>query len=480
MKRFWKLWLAAAAVILLITPLALAEEFGAPPETECRHLHEVTYRDEYVHGPQCADCGKMIWTTPHYAVCSALGTCLDCGAPYSGSEVKHDALAWESEENRHRLVCKGCGTVCDDWSPHRALCGDNHVCAACRKEMDFNDSEILHSLTKWMRANAETHHKICLKCGGVMEVGAHTRMCDGNMCIDCVGEYTGGNVQHLPGNDGLCVLCGASSGGDADGSDSFESADGSGSTDSADDTSSAESTDDASSTDSTDDSASFESTDDAGSTGSAEDTPSSGSAGSTAPSGNAGSVPSSAAKPAASRPRAKPAAPIPEAVVVPMPAFYEDGMPRALISAPRTGRVTLRETASADGKALKQFMDGTVVIVLGTSGAYTQVSVNDMTGYVLTGALEMLDMGRRPLGEGVLVYPAKGGSRVSVRSDASIKALKIGAWPTGTEAVVWSVSDNGQWYEIEHENVRVWVHADYLTVTRVYDQTVRAADAAEA
>lgn len=467
MKRFWKIGLAAAAVMLLITSMALAEENGAPPEAECRHLHEVTYRDEYVHGPQCADCGMLFGTTPHYAVCSALGRCLDCGAPYSGSEVKHDALAWESEENRHRLVCKGCGTVCDDWSPHRALCGDNHVCAACRKEMAFSDSEILHSLTKWMRADAGTHHKICLTCGGVMALGEHRRMCGGNMCIDCVGEYTGGNIQHLPGDDGLCVLCGASSGGVADGS---------GPADSADDSASSEGTDDSGSAESADDSASFEGTDDPGPADSPDDPGPADSAGDAAPSGNAGSAASSAAKPAASRPSAKPAASAPEAVVVPMPAFYEDGMPRALISAPRTGRATLRETASADGKALQQFMDGTVVIVLGTSGAYTQVSVNDRNGYVLTGALEMLDMGQRPLGEGMLA----GGGKVSVRSAASTKALKIAAWPTGTEAVVWSVSDNGQWYEIEHENARVWVHADYLTVTRVYDQTVRAADAAEA
>lgn len=450
MKRFWKIWFAAVVMISLMAALAQAEESSAPSEEACRHENRISYTNETSHGEKCADCGEVMTDFMHVAVCTAPNKCMDCGAPFSTNDIRHDALVWENDDARHRLVCTSCGTVCADWEEHHALCEDPHVCASCRIRKDFSGSSVLHSLLPWTKADAETHVRSCRTCGDVI-VGPenHTRMCDGNLCLVCYGEYTGGNVQHNPGSNGVCTVCGSgSTGGNGDSG----------------------------------------STGDAGDSGSSENNGSSGSNGNNGGSGSSGNTGSSGSSknPGGSSTSAKKTDPFRSGAAtgvqtVAGPAFYEDGLPRAIISAPRSGKASVRETASDNGKVLDRLMDGTVVTVLGESGKYTQVSVEEVTGYVLTTSLEMLDMSQRALGEGVMENRAKGGGRISVRSEPSISALKIAAWPTGTEVVIWSVSDNGQWYEIEHENARVWIHVDYLTVTRAYEYTDEvAAETAEA
>ena len=402
MKRSWKVWLTVATVILLTMTMALAEETSTLPDVKCNHLNRVSRYDATRHWDECADCGELMWEGSHMAICTAPNRCLDCGAPYSGNDIRHHTMVWESNSTRHRAVCRACGTVCDDWEKHYALCENMSVCAKCGKQDSFFGSDVRHAIGPWVSTNIETHGRFCRTCGAMVEVGLHARACDGSTCLVCNGEYTGQNVQHVPGADGICVLCGVTV---------------------------------------------------------------KGSSSSSQPSGSTSGASSSMAKPADTAPGAANTV-----ATVAAPVFHSDSAQQALIYAPRTGKASLRESASPDGKVLKQFMDGTVVTVLGQSGKYTQVSIQDMTGYVLTDALEMLDMAKRPLGEGMLT----GNRNVSVRCDASLNALKVAAWPTGTSVIVWSVSDNGQWCEVEYENARVWVHADYLNIMRLYDYTAEA------
>lgn len=150
-----------------------------------------------------------------------------------------------------------------------------------------------------------------------------------------------------------------------------------------------------------------------------------------------------------------------------------EGLPMALVYAPRTGKATLREKASADARALRTLKDGTVVIVLEKGHRFTQVRVDGQVGYVLTAALEPIDPHQSPLGEGMLTCPTTGGrsaTTVNVRIEPSASAIVAEAWPTGTMVLIWSVTENGQWYEVEYEGLRAYVHADDLTMTARYGE----------
>lgn len=163
------------------------------------------------------------------------------------------------------------------------------------------------------------------------------------------------------------------------------------------------------------------------------------------------------------------------------PDMYDDGEPRALVYAPNTGKATLRRSASANGQALTQLLDGTVVVVLNKEGRFTEVSVGGRTGYIVTSTLKMLDPKQRPIGEAMLTYPGTGGrgtTTINVRIEPSSRARKIAEWPTGTTVVVWSTSPKKQWYEVEYEGVRNYVQAQFVTMTTLYDYDMAAEEEA--
>lgn len=148
----------------------------------------------------------------------------------------------------------------------------------------------------------------------------------------------------------------------------------------------------------------------------------------------------------------------------------DDGLPKALVYAPRTGKASLRAKGSSRGKVIEKLKDGTIVSIVEEGKSYSRVLVNGMTGYIINSALEKLDPEQRPIGEGMITHNGKvvRNSNINVRSDGTGKGRKIAEWPTGTEVIVWSLSENGGWYEIEHDGLRVWVQAKFLTITEEY------------
>lgn len=149
----------------------------------------------------------------------------------------------------------------------------------------------------------------------------------------------------------------------------------------------------------------------------------------------------------------------------------ENGLPRALVYAPRTGKASLWNKPSGKRNVIEKLKDGTIVSIVEEGSKYTQVLYDGKAGYILNSALETLDPEQLPMGEGVLSYNGKtsGGTGINVRSDASSKARKIDVWPRGTKVIIWSVSEDGGWYEIQHDDMRLYVQAKYLTITQLYE-----------
>ena len=150
----------------------------------------------------------------------------------------------------------------------------------------------------------------------------------------------------------------------------------------------------------------------------------------------------------------------------------EDGLPKAIIYAPRTGEASLRQKAAGNGKVIVKLKERTIVSIVNEGKRYTQVLVNGLTGYVINGALEKIDPEQEPLGEGVLTYDGRenAGTTVNVRSEPSPKARKVNEWKTGMEVLVWSISEDEAWYEVECDGMRAYVQADYLTMTMYYGE----------
>ena len=159
-----------------------------------------------------------------------------------------------------------------------------------------------------------------------------------------------------------------------------------------------------------------------------------------------------------------------------------EGYPVALVYAPRTGKASLRQRPAGNGKVIDKLVDGTVVVVIEEGASWSQVLWNGMTGYIINSALEMIDPEQRPIGAGMITHNGKvvKNSNINVRSDGTSKARKIDEWPTGTEVIVWSISEDEEWYEIEYEGLRVWIQAKFLTITEYYEYDDEEAEEAEA
>lgn len=136
----------------------------------------------------------------------------------------------------------------------------------------------------------------------------------------------------------------------------------------------------------------------------------------------------------------------------------------AVIYAPQTGKCSLRSKASENAKAIKQCKAGTVVSVLEYGKKFCKVNYKGSTGYVLTRCLKFHSSSQELLGSGVLTYNGKatGRTTINIRNGADGDSAKITEWKTGTEVLVFALTDG--WYEIERNGVHGFVMAKYLTM----------------
>ena len=134
----------------------------------------------------------------------------------------------------------------------------------------------------------------------------------------------------------------------------------------------------------------------------------------------------------------------------------------ATIYAPRTGKASLRQTASSKGTLLKNCKAGTIVSVLAIGNGYTRINYKGTVGYIKTACLKFYG-DSESTAQGVLSYKGNtgGGTTVNVRNTPKGDSAKVAEWRTGTEVTILSHA-NG-WYEIEAKGVHGYVMDEFLT-----------------
>ena len=134
----------------------------------------------------------------------------------------------------------------------------------------------------------------------------------------------------------------------------------------------------------------------------------------------------------------------------------------ATIYAPRTGKASLRQTASSKGTLLKNCKAGTIVSVLAIGNGYTRINYKGTVGYIKTACLKFYG-DSESTAQGVLSYKGNtgGGTTVNVRNTPKGYSAKVAEWRTGTEVTILSHA-NG-WYEIEAKGIHGYVMDEFLT-----------------
>ena len=424
------IWVLTMAVTLGTMTVALADDSVATPSD----MYEYEENDGHVHWVKCAAPDVCIW----------------CGATVSTTRMTHEYKAYPFSETHHQVRCALCGEV-EGMIEHTAYCDAPDKCGVCG-ETGIVIKSVNHD--EALAYDADNHYWQCIRCKEITSrKQAHYATCyvkDGT-CERCGAPFNGpvwhSHGTNVAGHDATyhwfkCEWCGKDIREKHYILNYYW----------------------------------YEHEDDSGllcggcgepfdpaavGAGQTSRKPASGSVGS-------GSVSAVNGFTAGSRAIPKTA----ETMTVAALHGNTEGLPMALIYAPKSGKATLREKASADARALLTLKDGAVVTVLSEGHRYTQVRVGDQVGYVLNGVLEPIDPWQLPMGEGMLVYPTTGGrgtTTINVRGEATNQSCKIDEWVTGAMVTVWSVTDKGDWYEVELDGVRGYVYADFLNITETYD-----------
>lgn len=136
----------------------------------------------------------------------------------------------------------------------------------------------------------------------------------------------------------------------------------------------------------------------------------------------------------------------------------------ASVFAPRTGKASLRATASSSADVIKKCKSGTIVAVLEYGEKFCMINYDGSVGYVLTSCLRFHTPDESPISTGILTYKGKatGSTTINIRTSADGDSAKIAEWRTGTEVLVFTKDNN--WYEVEANGKRGYVKAEFLTL----------------
>lgn len=134
----------------------------------------------------------------------------------------------------------------------------------------------------------------------------------------------------------------------------------------------------------------------------------------------------------------------------------------AVIYTPKTGKASLRRSASGNAGILKQCKAGTLVGVLEYGKAYSLIIYKNTVGYIQTGCLKFYGAAAETEGKGKLGYHGKvsGGTTINIRLEADGGSRKIGEFRTGTEVTIMKYGD--EWCEIEVGGIRGFVLTEFL------------------
>jgi hypothetical protein len=134
----------------------------------------------------------------------------------------------------------------------------------------------------------------------------------------------------------------------------------------------------------------------------------------------------------------------------------------AVISAPRTGKATLRKEARSSSRALAQCEAGRIVIVLKLGDNYSRILYDGKEGLVLNGALEFKPVvPEDQIETGTLAYKGRTdtSATISVYSDTGLKR-RLKQFRVGTEIVLFG--ETGSLTEVEIGGYHGYVKSAYL------------------
>lgn len=140
----------------------------------------------------------------------------------------------------------------------------------------------------------------------------------------------------------------------------------------------------------------------------------------------------------------------------------DDDQRLAVIHAPKTGKATLRASASNKAKSLGQCMAGRIVVVLKVGTTYTRILYDGKEGCVYTSALRFF--GAVPevdFSFATLAYKGRTDSSATISVyTASNADRKIRQWRVGNEVV--TLGESGSWTQIEIDGWHGWCKSAYL------------------
>ena len=156
-----------------------------------------------------------------------------------------------------------------------------------------------------------------------------------------------------------------------------------------------------------------------------------------------------------------------EMLTVPTEDLYweteaDDDHRLAIIHAPKTGKATLRASASNKAKSLGQCDAGRIVVVLKVGKTYTRILYDGKEGCVLTSALTFSGaVPEEDFSTATLSYKGRTDSSATISVYTEKNAnRKIRQWRVGNDVVV--ISESGSWSEIEIDGWHGWVKSAYL------------------
>ena len=140
----------------------------------------------------------------------------------------------------------------------------------------------------------------------------------------------------------------------------------------------------------------------------------------------------------------------------------EDDQRLGIVYAPKTGKATLRASASTKAKSLGQCEAGRIVVVLKVGSTFTRVLYDGKEGCILTSALTLCGaVPEEDFSTATLSYKGRTDSSatISVYTEKNAKR-KIKQWRVGNDVV--TLGESGAWTEIEIDGWHGWCKTEYL------------------
>ena len=140
----------------------------------------------------------------------------------------------------------------------------------------------------------------------------------------------------------------------------------------------------------------------------------------------------------------------------------DDDQRLGIIYAPKTGKATLRASASSKARSLGQCEDGRIVVVLKVGSTFSRVLYDGMEGCVLTSALTLCGaVPEEDFSTATLSYKGRTDSSATISVFTSRSAdRKIDQWRVGNTVV--TLGETGSWTEIEIDGWHGWCKTAYL------------------